>query len=440
MVSSVDPRVGVVGAGYVGLTSAACLAHLGSRVCCVDIDQDLIARLRSAEVDLVEPGLADLVSAGLSASRLEFSDDLDRLVDADIVLLCLPTPPGADGEADLGAIESVLEKLAGLVAPGTVVVTKSTVPVGTSDRAAARLGDAGVVVVSNPEFLREGCAVDDFLHPDRVVIGRGRTSADRAGGQRVADLYAGVAAPVFTVSRASAELAKYASNSFLALKITYANELSELSERLGADIEQVTDVLAGDTRIGPAGLRPGPGWGGSCLPKDTRALLHAARSVGLDFGVLREAVRVNAEQPCRVVGKVAGLIGRPFPGARVGLLGLTFKAGTADLRDSAALAVARELAARGAVLTAYDPAVPAPGDGIDDSVQVVDDPYLVGKDAHAIIVLTEWPEFRDLDWIALAGCVEQARVLDTRNVLDLERLRAEGFHCVGTGRGTPVTD
>ncbi|GDY33366.1 UDP-glucose dehydrogenase family protein [Gandjariella thermophila] len=430
-----DPVIGVVGAGYVGLTTTACLAHLGNRVICVDVDGSKVDGLRHGEVPIAEPGLAELVAEGLAARRLEFTTDASTLGDAEVVLLCLPTPMGEAGVADLSVLESALGELAGVLAPGCVVVMKSTVPVGTTARAGELLGRSDVPVVSNPEFLREGHAVHDFLHPDRIVVG----TEDTGAAARVVGLYAALDAPVLRTDPASAELAKYASNAFLALKLSYVNALAELCERVGADVRAVGRVLGLDNRIGPAFLAPGPGWGGSCLPKDTSALLRTAEAAGVDFGLLRETVAVNVAQRERVVRKVRRAVtGSPrgsLAGVRLGLLGLTFKAGTDDLRHSPALAVAAELSRAGAVLTAYDPRAGGAGHPDLDGIALVDDPYLVAKDAAGIVLLTEWPEFRDLDWATLAALADHAAVVDTRNLLDPDTLCGTGW--VHTGIGTP---
>lgn len=425
--------VGVVGAGYVGLTTAACLARLGNQVTCADIDESKVDKLRRAEVPIAEPGLPALVREGLASSRLRFVTTFTALARCDIVLLCLPTPMNEQGHADLAAVHTALGDLAPVLARDCVLVTKSTVPVGTTLRLRRelrrRLGRPDVRLVSNPEFLREGHAVTDFLHPDRIVLG----TDDEAAGDRVAALYADVGAPVVRTGFASAELAKYASNAFLALKLSYVNELAELCERLEADIGDVGQVMGMDGRIGGAFLAPGPGWGGSCLPKDTEALVRTADTAGLDFRLLREATRTNTRQQERVLAKVRRAVGR-LHGARIGVLGLTFKAGTDDLRHSPALGVADRLAREGAVLTAYDPQVEPPGPpGLD--AQVVDDPCLVAKDAETILVLTEWPEFRELDWPRLATLASNATVVDTRNLLDTSALARAGFRHLGTGRG-----
>jgi UDPglucose 6-dehydrogenase len=429
----VAEHIGVVGAGYVGLTSAACFARLGHRVTCMDTDESKVDELRRGVVSIAEPGLADLVTEGLGDGTLTFTTGQADLAGAGIVLLCLPTPPDGDGSPDLGVLEEVVPRLGRLLKPGCAVVTKSTVPVGTAARLPRLLGRDDLPVVSNPEFLREGHAAEDFLHPDRVVVGTDPTGS--AAARRIALLYEPTGAPVVTTDSASAELAKYASNAFLAVKLSYVNVLAELCERFGADVREVSRTMGLDGRIGPEFLAPGPGWGGSCLPKDTTALLHAAESAGVDFGILRDAVRVNARQRARMVRAVrqavTGSAAGSLVGARVGLLGLAFKAGTGDLRDSPALAVATELARQGAELTAHDPAVGCvPGLG---AVQVVDDPYLVAKDTAALVVLTEWPEFRKLDWPRLAAAAARAVVVDTRNLLDPDALAEAGFTHIGVG-------
>ncbi|PXY27315.1 UDP-glucose dehydrogenase family protein [Prauserella muralis] len=421
--------VGVAGAGYVGLTTAACLAHLGHRVTCVDTDAAKVTALRAGQVPIAEPGLPELVEQGLSDGGLAFTTDLAALREPALVFLCLPTPTGDRGAPDLGAFDDALAQLRGGLRPGCVVVIKSTVPVGTADRVADTLG---VSVVSNPEFLREGHAVHDFLHPDRVVVG----ARDETAARAVAGLYAGLDAPLLHTTPASAELAKYASNAFLAVKASYVNELAELCERLGADVVDVVRTMGLDNRIGSAFLSPGPGWGGSCLPKDTRALLHTAGESGLDFSVLADAVAANARQCDRVVAKVrhavTGSAEGSLAGLRLGVLGVTFKAGTDDVRESPALAVAERLAAEGAQLTAYDPGAQA--DLRLEHVHLVDDPLLVAKDAAGIVVLTDWPQFRDLNWAQLGQLAEQATVVDARNLLDPGELGQAGFAYWGLGR------
>ncbi|WP_197320361.1 UDP-glucose/GDP-mannose dehydrogenase family protein [Saccharomonospora sp. NB11] len=424
--------VGVVGTGYVGLTTAACLAHLGHRVTGVDIDARKVAVLRRGDVPIAEPGLDTLVADGLATRRLTFTTDLTALAEADVVVLCVPTPTGPDGTADLRAYDAAVDAAAPVLAAHCVVAVKSTVPVGTTTRTARRLGRPAV---SNPEFLREGHAAHDFLHPDRIVVG----GSDPDAASRVASLYDGLTAPVVHTDPVSSELAKYASNAFLALKVSYVNVLADLCERLGADVVDVTDVMRLDPRIGSTFLSPGPGWGGSCLPKDTRALLHTATEAGADVALLADAVAANERQHERMARKVRQAVtGSPegsLHGVRLGLLGVTFKAGTDDVRDSPALAVAQRLAAAGAVLTGYDPGVDRDGcPGTHGLVQLVDDVTLVAKDAAGLVLLTEWPQFRDLDWAHLAELTDRATIVDTRNLLDPPTLTRAGFTYFGLGR------
>jgi UDPglucose 6-dehydrogenase len=422
-------RIAVIGAGYVGLTTAACFARLGHEVVCTDVDEAKVAALSRAEVGVHEPGLADLVRDGVRKDRLRFALGLPpSLSDVDFVFLAVPTPTGRAGAADLSAVRAVLLRARDILAPGCVVVIKSTVPVGTTARLARLLARPDVAVVCNPEFLREGHAVEDFLHPQRVVIG----SEDEASAQRVVSLYSGTGAPVVVTGSASAELVKYASNCFLAMKLSYVNTLAELCEQVGADIDDVIEGMHRDDRIGSAFLTPGPGWGGSCLPKDASALLSTSDDVDVDFPLLRATIDTNNHQAHRVVDKIRDAVDGPLAGTRIGLLGLTFKAGTDDLRDSPALAVAHLLITEGAELTAYDPCVPAGRHS--GPMRVVDAPHMAAKDASVIVVLTEWPEFAELDWTRLAGEVWRPVIVDTRNVLPADTVRAAGFRLIATGK------
>ncbi|XVV06402.1 UDP-glucose dehydrogenase family protein [Actinosynnema sp. CA-248983] len=410
-------RIGVIGAGYVGLTTAACFAHLGHEVVCADVDAGKVAALRRAEVTAHEPRLAELVADGVADGSLDFVlGNGPALSGVDFVFLCVPTPTGEDGAADLSAVDAVLAETE---LTGCVLVVKSTVPPGTADRIAA---GQPVPVVSNPEFLREGHAVDDFLRPQRIVVG-----GEEEPARRVVALYPN--APALVTDRASAELVKYASNCFLAMKLSYVNSLAELCEQAGADIEDVTEGMRLDERIGSAFLRPGPGWGGSCFPKDTKALLSTSDEKHVDFSLLRATIDTNERQAHRVVDKVRAAAG-PLRGARIGLLGLTFKAGTDDLRDSPALAVADLLAEEGAVLTGYDPCV----DHDAGPVRVTDSPLSAARDAAALVVLTEWPEFAELDWPALAAGMSRPVIVDTRNLLPVDKVTESGFQLVAIGR------
>jgi UDPglucose 6-dehydrogenase len=429
-------RIAVIGSGYVGLTTGACLASLGHRVVCADIDSAKVERLRQGVVDILEPGLAELVVENRAAGRLEFVVGAREAVggsDGDpveVVFLCVPTPMGVGGAADLAAVRAVAEEVRHLLPAGCVVVNKSTVPVGTAEATRRLLNRRDVAVVSNPEFLREGSAVHDFLHPDRIVVGSDAQDA----AERVASLYSKLGAPTVFTDAASAELVKYAANCFLAMKLSYVNALAELCDVLGADVGDVTEGMGHDRRIGQSFLRPGPGWGGSCLPKDTHALVQVAAAAGIDVPLVSASIETNERQQRLMLDKIRAAVGGSLAGRRLGLLGLTFKAGTDDLRDSPALAVARLLRAEGAELTAYDPGCPQAVPGMTDAVTVVDEPLLAAKGADALVVLTEWPQFRSLDWAAVAGTLTSRVVVDTRNLLDPDVLRRAGISWVGVGR------
>src|SRR5262245_46285940 len=348
--------IAVVGAGYVGVTTAACLAHLGHEVVCADIDAERVARLRKGEVPILEDGLVGLITEGLAAKRLSFVVGAAVAArGADVVFLCVQTPQGEDGSADLSFVESVAREIAPVLVPRAIVVNKSTVPVGSTRFVQRVLAEAGttehVTVASNPEFLREGQAVHDFLHPDRIVIG----CEDPESAVRVSELYRGVHAPVLVTDPASAEMVKYASNAFLATKISFINAIANLCEAVDADVREVAIGMGYDERIGFQFLHPGPGYGGSCFPKDVAALLHPGRDAGYDFHLLDGVVGVNRNQHERIVDKIRTAAGGSLAGTDVAVWGLTFKADTDDLRDSPSLVIARQLLAVGAAVHAYDP-------------------------------------------------------------------------------------
>lgn len=429
-------RIVVVGTGYVGLTTGACLASLGHRVVCCDVDAVKVRRLARGDVRILEPGLQDRVREGIAAGRLEFAaSSAGAAVEAEVVFLCVPTPMSADGAADLAVVESVAGEVREVLPSGCVVVTKSTVPVGTAARLAELIDRPDVAVASNPEFLREGSAVHDFLNPDRIVVG----SDSQDAAERVAALYARLGAPTVLTDAASAEMVKYAANCFLATKLSYVNAVAELCERLGANITDVTEGMGYDRRIGQSFLEPGPGWGGSCLPKDTHALMRVSEAAGFDFPLLRAAIGGNARQREQMVTKVADACGAgvdgSLEGVRLGVLGLTFKAGTDDLRDSPALSVARALVELGAELLAYDPGLRGDEPELADVVTLVDDPYQAAKGAAGLVLLTGWPTFRTLDWSLLADLLRAPVVVDTRNHLDPDVLRRAGMSWHGVGRG-----
>lgn len=419
-------RIAVIGAGYVGLTTAACLAHLGHRVVCTDIAEARVRRLRRAIVPIVEGGLNELVREGLHSGQLAFTtDNTVAARDAEFVFLCVPTPQGEDGRADMSYVQAAAREIGPHLQPNSIIINKSTVPVGSTRVVDEALGRSDVAVVSNPEFLREGSAVHDFLKPDRIVIG----ADDEATAIRVSKLFLHVSAPLVVTDPASAETIKYACNAFLATKVSFVNAIAALCEAVGADIRQVVLGMGFDPRIGSEFLRPGPGWGGSCLPKDTAALIRIADDAGYDFGLLRGAVGVNDEQYDRMVAKTARLAGGSLQGAVVALWGLTFKAGTDDLRASPSLEIARRLVAAGARVQGYDPTVhdPLPGIGL------CEDPYGACEGADVLVIGTEWDEFRWLDFEKAASVMATNAVVDTRNILDPAVLRRHGFVYEGVG-------
>jgi UDPglucose 6-dehydrogenase len=438
--SSVTPvRLGVVGTGYVGLTTGACFAHLGHHVVCGDVDQRKVDLLNHGLIPIVEDGLAKIVADARAAGRLEFVLGAESAAaDADIVFLCVPTPQGDDGSADLSFIEQAARQIASVLKPGAVVVNKSTVPVGSTIVVEQALQRPDVFVVSNPEFLREGTAVDDFLSPDRVVIG----SADRSAAERVAELYASIDTMVLITDPASAETIKYAANGFLAMKISFVNAVAAMCEAVGADVAAVVDGIGSDRRIGRQFLSPGPGWGGSCFPKDSRALVKIAEEHGYNFTMMRGVIDVNDEQLERMVAKIARAVGRSdrdLAGVRVGALGLTFKAGTDDLRESPALAIIGELRSAGAHVVAFDPTTVgelSPHQAATlAGIELVDDPLAVGAGADVIAIFTEWPDFAKIELDALAAIARAGTpIVDTRNLLDPAQVREAGFEYDGVGR------
>ena len=420
-------QIAVIGAGYVGLTTAACFSSLGHDVTCADIDEQRVERLSAGEIPIVEAGLEALVREGMEGGRLRFVVGAETAArSAEFAYLCVPTPQGDDGSADLSYIEAAARQIGPVLPSEAVVVNKSTVPVGSTRVVERVLGRDDVAVVSNPEFLREGSAVHDFLNPDRIVIG----SDDQSAAVRVAALYIGVTAPIIVTDPASAETIKYASNAFLATKISFVNAIAAVCEAVGADVKDVVLGMGYDKRVGHEFLKPGPGWGGSCFPKDSRALVHIADSAGYSFDLLRGVITVNDDQFHRVVPKVRDQVGGSLDGVKVGVWGLTFKARTDDTRDSPALRIVSLMADEGAVVTAYDPAVKAPVGGVDPAA----DPYSVCDGADVLVVLTEWDEFRWLDFDKVAGLMAELRVVDARNLLDKPALERRGFVYTGIGR------
>lgn len=432
-------RLGVVGTGYVGLTTGACFASLGHHVVCGDVDERKVTMLNDGHIPIVEEGLETIVNESRAAGRLEFVLGAEAAADgADIVFLCVPTPQGDDGSADLSYIEQAAAQIAPVLRAGAVVVNKSTVPVGSTRAVERVLQRDDVHVVSNPEFLREGTAVHDFLNPDRVVIG----SVDRGAAERVAELYATIDTPILITDPASAETIKYAANGFLAMKISFVNAVAAMCEAVGADVAAVVQGIGSDQRIGGQFLRPGPGWGGSCFPKDSRALVKIAEDHGYNFTMMRGVIDVNDEQLERMVAKIldaAGRTGGDLSGVTIGALGLTFKAGTDDLRESPALAIISELRSLGARVRAYDPTTVGeltPHQSVVlDGIELVTDALDVADDADVVAVFTEWPDFAKIDLASLAGRLPRpVTIVDTRNLLDPVLVREAGLEYDGVGR------
>ena len=425
-------RLAIIGTGYVGLTTGACFAHLGHEVVCADIDAEKVARLSAGDVPILEDRLELLVREGIGEERLQFVVGASNAVDdCEVAFLCVPTPQNEDGTADLSYIEAATAEIASLLPPESIVVNKSTVPVGSTRVVERALGRSDITVVSNPEFLREGSAVQDFLHPDRIVIG----CEDQSAAIKVLSLYLGVTAPTVVTDPASAETIKYAANAFLATKLSFMNAIAAVCEGVGADVTDVILGLGYDTRIGSEFLKPGPGWGGSCFPKDTRALVRIAEQGGYDFQLLDGVIAVNEEQFSRIADKVRDAVGGDLTGRTVGVWGLTFKAGTDDLRESPALSVIQRLTSAGASVCAYDPTVSADGDlpPGHDAVDLVETAVLACDGADVLVVLTEWDEFRWQDPVEVAALMAAPTVVDARNLLDRVRWERHGFTYRGVG-------
>jgi UDPglucose 6-dehydrogenase len=424
--------VAVIGAGYVGLPTAATLAHFGHHVTLAEHDPARLSALRAGRMPIVEAGLDELVADGVAAGTLVFTDSaVDAVSGAEFVFLCVPTPQSADGSADLSFVEAAAKEIASSLQPGAIVVNKSTVPVGSANMVEQVIGRGDIGVVSNPEFLREGSAVVDSLTPDRIVVG----ANDARAAASVARLFSSTHAPLIVTDATTSETIKYASNAFLATKLSFVNALAGLCEEVGADARDVLLGLGYDKRIGFEFLRPGPGWGGSCLPKDTRALLHIAGEAGYDFSLLAGAIASNDEQLARVVAKVEAACGGSAAGSVIAVWGLTFKANTDDRRDSPSLQVVHRLAGLGATIQAFDPTVDAATDVPDlEDLQLRSDPYEAAAGAQALVVLTEWDEFRWLDFSRVLAAMAEPNIVDARNLLDPAAVRRMGFRYSGIGR------
>src|SRR5262245_60978318 len=432
-------RVAMIGAGNVGLVSGACFAELGHTVTCVDKDARKIAALRSGEMPIYEPGLAELVARNVCEDRLSFTATLaDAVRDAAAVFIAVGTPSRpADGLADLTYVYQAAREIAQALRGYAVIVTKSTVPVGTGDEIQRIIADirpdADLSVVSNPEFLREGAAIDDFMAPDRVVIG----TDDARARELMHELYRPLAdkgTPILLTARRGAELIKYAANAFLATKITFINEIADLCEQADADVQEVARGIGLDHRIGPKFLNAGPGYGGSCLSKDLLALLKA----GLDFGVpirsIETIISINDQRKRAMARKIIAACGGSIRGRRIAVLGLTFKADTDDMRESPAVAIITALQDAGARVRAYDPQGMVHARSILDGVDYAHDPYACAEGAEALVVMTEWDEFRGLDLFRIKSLLQRPIVVDLRNIFRSEAMAEHGFTYVSVGR------
>jgi UDPglucose 6-dehydrogenase len=424
-------QVAVIGTGYVGLTTGACLAHLGHTVVCADIDADKIAKLRDGIIPIVELGLAELVAEGMASGRLSFVvGSVEAAKNCEVAFLCVPTPQGEDGSADLSYVQRASEEISAALPFEAIVVNKSTVPVGSTKVVEKALKRPDVKVVSNPEFLREGSAVQDFLKPDRVVVG----SDDQAAAMKVASLYDGLSTRVIITDPASAETIKYAANAFLATKLSFINAIAAICEGVGADINDVVVGIGSDKRIGENFLRPGPGWGGSCFPKDSRALIKIAEDADYSFDLLKGVITVNEQQLDRVADKIRLAAGGNLSGKIVAVWGLTFKAGTDDLRDSPAIAIIERLMKLGARVQAYDPTVNVVRPGIPNDLVIAASCGKATTKADVLAVLTEWDEFKWVSASETSTHMTGKQIIDARNLLDRKDWERAGFTYQGIGR------
>jgi UDPglucose 6-dehydrogenase len=431
-------NIAVIGTGYVGLVSGTCFAETGNNVMCVDINEAKVAKMRNGEIPIYEPHLDVLFERNIKQGRLKFTTDINEAIkDAKIIFLALPTPPDEDGSADLSYILGVADTLGKIIKEYKVVVDKSTVPVGTAEKVRLAIAKNATVdfdVVSNPEFLREGYAVDDFLKPDRVVIG---TSSDKAREimEHLYKPYVRQGNPIIFMDEKSAELTKYAANSFLATKITFMNEIANFCEKVGADVDMVRIGIGSDTRIGKRFLFPGIGYGGSCFPKDVQALAKSGKENGYDFGILDAVMRINEEQKTIIVPKIKDYFKGDLKGKRIAIWGLAFKPDTDDIREAPALYIINELLNEGADIIAYDPeAMENVKEKYGNKISFANDRDEAIKNADALVIATEWQLFRTPDFDKLASEMNQKVIFDGRNLYDVKEMKELGFYYASIGR------
>ncbi len=433
-------QIAIVGTGYVGLVTGVCFAELGNQVICIDKDDSKITALNNGQVPIYEPGLEELLHKNTTAGRLNFFNSLkDSVAGAEAVFIAVGTPTGAyDGQADLTYVYAAAEELAHHIDPETVVVIKSTVPVHTGKRVKAIITEANpelaFYTASNPEFLREGCAVKDFMEPDRVVVGVDASKAQ----QILQQLYDPLAqqAPIVFTDITSSELTKYAANAFLATKIAFINEIADICEKAGANVEDVATGMGLDQRIGSNYLKPGPGFGGSCFPKDTRALAYTAEDLGAPSQLVQAVIKSNEDRKHTMVNKVAEVLGGSLKGKKIAVLGLAFKAGTDDMRESAALAIIPQLLEQGAQVQAFDPKAMenAKNELKEYDITYHSDAYSAAEGADAALIITEWPEFQALDFEKLRSALQQAIIVDLRNLFTPADMQAKRFQYISVGR------
>jgi UDPglucose 6-dehydrogenase len=435
-------KIAVIGTGYVGLVTGTCFAETGNEVTCVDIDQKKVDKLSSGEITIYEPGLEKIFLRNLKEQRLHFTSDLKAgIKDAKILFLALPTPPGEDGSADLKYVLGVAKDLGNIIEDYVVVVDKSTVPVGTAEKVQKAIAENSKVdfdVVSNPEFLREGVAVEDFMKPDRVVIG---TNSERSK-KLMNELYAPFVRsgnPLIYMDVRSAELTKYAANSFLATKISFMNEIAQLCERLGADVDMVRLGVGSDARIGKRFLFPGIGYGGSCFPKDVQALVRSAAEVDYDFQILNAVMDVNEKQKLHLMPKINNYFDGDLAGKHFALWGLAFKPNTDDIREAPALYMIEALLAAGATVAAFDPeAMPNVKALLGDTISFAENQYDALEGADALIIATEWNEFRTPDFLKMVKSLKQKAIFDGRNLFEVKSVNELGFHYESIGRNPQI--
>ena len=423
-------KIAIVGTGYVGLTTGACLASLGHQVVCADIDAEKVAQLSKGKVAIFEDGLQELVTKGLKTGNLSFVvGAVKAVIDSEYVFLCLPTPESSDGSADISIIETVAKEIADSLSRASIIVNKSTLPVGSVRVVENCIQRKDVSVVSNPEFLREGSAVQDFLKPDRVVIG----SDDKSAAEKVAQLYSPICKNILITDPASAETIKYAANAFLAARLSFVNALASVCEVVGANIIDVVNGLGSDSRIGTQFLQPGPGWGGSCFPKDTKALLKIAQDNGYDFELLAGVISANESQFDRIANRIAVEAKAASEKPVVAIWGLAFKSGTDDLRESPSLKIINRLISKNISIQAYDPTQV----GVENKnlhIKNFDNALSACKEAHVLAVLTEWKEFARIEPKLVAEQMSNLSVFDGRNMLNKNSWLAAGFNYKGVGQ------